>query len=131
MDIINILGCLASILVFAAFYVKHILILRFIAISSNIAFIAYASTAHLLPIFILHSFLLPLNIRRILELKRNFSLQPHINNLMHEKIRTHGPINEGQFIFHQGQNSWEVRFSKLTVTKKDFTNNKHSVTARY
>lgn len=115
MELTNILGCLASILVFAAFYVKHILILRFIAISSNIAFIAYASTAHLIPIFILHSFLLPLNIRRIVEIKKNFAVQPQINSQMREKISRLGPLHEGRFIFRQGQDAWEVHFVKATA----------------
>lgn len=67
---VDMLGYLASILVFTAFYVKRIMPLRLIALSSNIAFIAYASFAHLLPIVILHSLLLPLNLQRILELRK-------------------------------------------------------------
>lgn len=71
MDIlVEILGYLACFLVFLAFYVKRIMTLRLIAISSNLAFIAYAISAHLLPIFILHALLLPLNIHRIFEIRR-------------------------------------------------------------
>ncbi|WP_237762240.1 hypothetical protein [Legionella shakespearei] len=68
---IDLVGYIASSLVFATFYVKRILTLRLIAIGSNIAFILYAFECHLHPIFILHSLLLPLNLYRILELKRN------------------------------------------------------------
>lgn len=67
---IDLIGYIASSLVFATFYVKRILTLRLIAICSNIAFILYAFGHHLHPIFILHSLLLPLNIYRVLELLR-------------------------------------------------------------
>ena len=63
-------GYIASFLVFSTFYVKRILTLRLVAISSNIAFIFYAFASSLYPIFILHSLLLPLNLYRIFELKR-------------------------------------------------------------
>ncbi len=69
-SVFDLIGYIASSLVFATFYVKRILTLRLIAICSNIAFIFYAFGCHLLPIFILHSLLLPLNIYRILELLR-------------------------------------------------------------
>jgi hypothetical protein len=42
-----------------------------IALCSNIAFILYALGCGLQPIFILHSLLLPLNLYRIFEIKRN------------------------------------------------------------
>ena len=69
-SVFDLIGYIASSLVFATFYVKKILTLRLIAICSNIAFILYAFGCHLHPIFILHSLLLPLNIYRILELLR-------------------------------------------------------------
>ena len=69
-SMVEIIGYIASILVFATFYVKKILTLRLIAVSSNIAFILYALGGNLHPIFILHSLLLPLNLYRIFELKR-------------------------------------------------------------
>jgi hypothetical protein len=67
---IDLIGYVASSLVFATFYVKNILILRLIAIGSNIAFILYTFEFHLHPVFILHSLLLPLNLTRVLELKK-------------------------------------------------------------
>ncbi|MBL7479316.1 hypothetical protein [Legionella bononiensis] len=69
-SMIDLVGYVASSLVFATFYVKRILTLRLIAICSNIAFILYAFECNLHPIFILHSLLLPLNIYRISELIR-------------------------------------------------------------
>lgn len=70
-SVFDLIGYVASSLVFATFYVKRILTLRLIAICSNVAFILYAFGYHLHPIFILHSLLLPLNIYRILELLRS------------------------------------------------------------
>lgn len=67
---IDLIGYVASSLVFATFYVKNILTLRLIAIGSNVAFILYAFECHLHPVFILHSLLLPLNLYRIIELKK-------------------------------------------------------------
>ena len=67
----DLIGYVASTLVFATFYVKRILALRLIAICSNVAFILYGFGCHLHPIFILHSLLLPLNLYRIIELKRS------------------------------------------------------------
>lgn len=69
-SMVDLIGYIAASLVFATFYVKKILTLRLIAICSNIAFILYAFECHLHPIFILHSLLLPLNMYRIMELKK-------------------------------------------------------------
>ena len=68
---IDLIGYIASFLVFSTFYVKKILTLRLVAICSNVAFILYAIGSGLHPIFVLHSLLLPLNLYRIFEIKRN------------------------------------------------------------
>ncbi len=62
-------GYLASVLVFATFYMKTIMPLRMVAILSNVSFITYASIENLTPVLILHALLLPLNIIRLLELR--------------------------------------------------------------
>lgn len=64
---IDIASYLASVLVFAAFFMKAILPLRGVAIASNLAFIIYALGAHLWPILVLHAALLPLNVLRIIQ----------------------------------------------------------------
>jgi CRP/FNR family cyclic AMP-dependent transcriptional regulator len=68
---------LASILVFCSFFMKTMIPLRIVAITSNVAFIAYALLGlnygvfgRLYPILILHSCLLPLNVLRLRELRR-------------------------------------------------------------
>ncbi|WP_367607741.1 hypothetical protein [Legionella sp. W05-934-2] len=67
-SMIDLVGYVASSLVFATFYVRKILTLRIIAICSNVAFITYGLGYHLHPIFILHLGLLPLNLYRVFEL---------------------------------------------------------------
>ena len=67
---VDLIGYVASSLVFTTFYVKNMLALRFVAIGSNLAFILYAFLCSLYPIFILHTVLLPLNLYRIFELKK-------------------------------------------------------------
>lgn len=80
-SMIELTGYIASFLVFATFYVKKILTLRLIAICSNMAFILYALGSNLHPIFLLHSLLLPLNLYRIFELKKNESNLLDPNNI--------------------------------------------------
>ena len=72
-SMVDLIGYVAASLVFATFYVKKIMTLRLIAVSSNIAFILYGFEGHLQPIFILHSLLLPLNLYRIIELRRGMN----------------------------------------------------------
>jgi hypothetical protein len=62
-------GYLASTLVLTTFSMKSMRGLRISAIASNIAFITYALMAGLLPILILHSILLPLNIVRLVQIE--------------------------------------------------------------
>ncbi|MDU8945506.1 Crp/Fnr family transcriptional regulator [Ovoidimarina sediminis] len=64
---VEALGYLASILVFLTFCMKTLVPLRIAAISSNLAFLLYGFAADLMPIILLHGFLLPLNIFRTWE----------------------------------------------------------------
>lgn len=61
----EIIGYLASALVFATFYMKTITPLRAVAVASNIAFINYGYLGGMTPILILHAALLPLNLWRL------------------------------------------------------------------
>lgn len=61
----NAIGYIACTLVLATFSMKSMWTLRITAIASNVAFILYATVAHLLPILILHAILLPLNLLRL------------------------------------------------------------------
>ena len=61
----ELVGYLASALVFATFYMKTMIPLRAVAIASNVAFISYGYVGGMAPILILHVALLPLNLWRL------------------------------------------------------------------
>src|SRR5689334_14317182 len=68
---------LAALLVFASFFMKTMIPLRFVAIGSNVAFISYALLGlrygvfgRVYPILVLHSCLLPLNLVRLSQIRR-------------------------------------------------------------
>lgn len=72
----QIMSCLAGILVFLTFFMKTMIPLRVIAILSNIAFITYAllGLTHgifdkVIAIFIMHISMLPLNIVRLVQMR--------------------------------------------------------------
>jgi hypothetical protein len=64
MQRVELVGYLASALVFVTFYMKTTVPLRLIAIASNVAFIAYGYLGEMMPILLLHVGLLPLNLWR-------------------------------------------------------------------
>jgi len=64
-----IIGYIASLLVAITFYMKTIIPLRIFAICSNVFFIIYGFFSGLAPVFILHVFLFPLNIIRLVQMK--------------------------------------------------------------
>ena len=61
----ELIGYVASALVFATFYMKTMMPLRTVAIASNVAFISYGYLGGMAPILILHVALLPLNLWRL------------------------------------------------------------------
>jgi hypothetical protein len=64
-----VIGYIASVLVLTTFYMKTMIPLRYCAIASNIAFIAYAFLDRIYPVLVLHLLLLPLNIKRLVEIR--------------------------------------------------------------
>lgn len=62
-DWVDVIGCIAAILVALTFYMRSMVALRSLAIASNVFFIiyAYCTTPVLYPILYLHMFLMPLN----------------------------------------------------------------------
>jgi CRP/FNR family cyclic AMP-dependent transcriptional regulator len=66
----ELVGYLASALVFATFYMKTMMPLRTIAIASNVAFISYGYLGEMTPILILHVALLPLNLWRLYQTRQ-------------------------------------------------------------
>lgn len=65
----DIVGYVASIFVALSFCMKTILPLRVLAICSNIAFVSYGFLNGLYPVLILHIFLFPVNILRLIQMK--------------------------------------------------------------
>ena len=59
------LGYLAALAVLAAFCMSSIVPLRIAAILSNVLFALYGLSAHLYPVFLLHSILLPINVFKL------------------------------------------------------------------
>ncbi|MFZ0486254.1 MAG: cyclic nucleotide-binding domain-containing protein [Arenicellales bacterium] len=70
MNIAEMLGYVASLLVFASFYMKTMIPLRLVAITSNVAFMAYGFANGLYPVLLLHVTLFPLNLHRLLQIRR-------------------------------------------------------------
>jgi hypothetical protein len=60
-------GYFASTLVLAAFCMKEMILLRVVAVCSNIAFLIYGLTLGLAPVWLLHAVLLPINCWRLWE----------------------------------------------------------------
>jgi len=70
MSIGNVLGLLGVGLCFASFVMKNMLSLRVLALLSNVVFIAYGLIESLLPSILLNAALLPVNLRRLWEIKK-------------------------------------------------------------
>lgn len=68
MPSIDFIGYIAASFVLATFCMRSMCALRFVAIASNLAFIAYGYLGDLIPILVLHAMLLPMNIVRLMEL---------------------------------------------------------------
>ena len=70
MSVIDGVGYSAAGLVLATFCMRSMSALRWVAIISNVAFIAYAYLRGLGPVLLLHSLLLPINVWRLAQLGR-------------------------------------------------------------
>lgn len=69
-------GFLASGLVLAAFCMKDIVQLRIIAVASNMAFLAYGIALGLMPVWVLHLLLLPVNLGRLWQVRSCIASHP-------------------------------------------------------
>lgn len=70
LDLGTALGMVAAALYFTSYVMKSMLPLRALALASNIFFIAYGYFQSSLPELVLHSVLLPLNARRMWEIRK-------------------------------------------------------------
>jgi CRP/FNR family cyclic AMP-dependent transcriptional regulator len=104
---VQVVGYAASLLVFSTFYMKTMIPLRCVAIASNVAFLTYGYFAHLYPVFLLHTVLLPLNVFRLHQmyrlkerlrqaLERDLSLELLLPFVKRESFKAKEPL------FHKG-----------------------------
>ena len=69
MTMVEFVGYVAASLVFATFCMKTMIPLRIVGITSNLTFIVYSWLAGVVPLFVLHSALLPLSIWRLMQIR--------------------------------------------------------------
>jgi len=104
---VQLVGYLASLLVFSTLYMKTMIPLRCVAIASNVAFLTYGYFASLYPVFVLHVVLLPLNVFRLRQmyrlkerlrqaLQRELSLESLLPFVKREAFKEKEPL------FHKG-----------------------------
>lgn len=129
MTVAELVGYLASGLVFLTFCMRTMIPLRIAAIGSNLAFITYASMAGLWPVLVLHLVLLPMNlwrsvqmvtlVRRVREAARGDLSLDWLKSYMRRE--RHGP---GAVLFRRGDPAdrlfflvaGEVRLEEIGVT---------------
>lgn len=70
MSWIDFVGYLASLSVLATFCMGSMASLRVIGIMSNALFITYGLGEHLYPVLLLHTALLPINVLKVVQLRR-------------------------------------------------------------
>jgi hypothetical protein len=68
LPVIDGIGFAAAGLVLATFCMRSMRALRWVAIASNLAFIAYGYLGSLAPVLLLHLLLLPVNVYRVTQL---------------------------------------------------------------
>ena len=111
----DIIGYLASALVFATFYVRTMMPLRMLAIASNIAFIAYAASEGLTPVLVLHLVLLPVNLTRLYEIKKLLAFTRSAP-AREESIEAMLPfmrqstIRKGEYLFRKGDHAGHMYY---------------------
>ena len=66
----DLLGYAASATVLATFCMTSMLRLRLVAMGSNILFILFGAMAHIYPVLLLHLVLLPVNLARLMQIRR-------------------------------------------------------------
>jgi CRP/FNR family cyclic AMP-dependent transcriptional regulator len=67
---IDMVGWAASAAVLATFCMNSMMSLRVLAIISNVLFCAFGAAAHIFPVLILHAILLPVNVVRLVQIRR-------------------------------------------------------------
>jgi hypothetical protein len=101
-------GFLASGLVITAFCMKDILHLRIVAVASNVAFMAYGVALGLMPVWLLHLVLLPVNLGRLWHMSSRIAIHATRD---HAKARLVVPRAPGRRrIRNQSSRAIEARY---------------------
>lgn len=66
----DLIGYIGAVLMFSTFYMKTMIPLRIAGISANVIFIVYSALAGVYPVLLLQSCLLPLNVIRLVQMRR-------------------------------------------------------------
>ena len=131
----DIIGYLASALVFATFYVRTMMPLRILAIASNLAFITYAASEGLIPVLVLHTVLLPVNLARLYEIKKLLAFTRSAP-ARDESIEAMLPfmrqtrIQKGEYLFRKGDYARHMYYlmeGTLQLIEIDKTVNKGAI----
>lgn len=107
---IELVGYVGSTLMFLTFFMKTMIPLRMTAIAANVVMIVYTGSKGVIPILVLQSCLLPLNVFRLVQMKRliarvkaaargDFKLDPLMPLMTHEHRRA------GEVVFRAGDES--------------------------
>jgi hypothetical protein len=131
----DIIGYLASALVFATFYVRTMMPLRILAIASNFAFIGYAASEGLIPVLVLHLVLLPVNLARLYEIKKllAFTRSAPARDASIEAMlpfMSQSRIQKGEYLFRKGDHARHMYYlveGTLQLIEIDKTVNKGAV----
>jgi CRP/FNR family cyclic AMP-dependent transcriptional regulator len=127
MNWVELLGYLAVSLMFSTFYMKNMIPLRIIGIMSNVVFIVYTSQAHIVPVFMLHVALLPMNCLRLVQMLkmikqvRKASEEDMSFEFMIPHMNKEG-FNEGDIVFRKGDRAEKIYLLKsgsLSVDELD------------
>ena len=79
MQLTDIIGCIASLLVLLTFCMRDMVSLRVVALLSNFAFLFYGINLHLAPIIALHGALIPINVLRLASLRDRRAVAPIVD----------------------------------------------------
>jgi hypothetical protein len=72
----DVLGYAAASAVLASFMMRSMVLLRLVAILSNVLFLSYGYVAHIYPVLLLHAALLPINVARLTMYRDGGQLNP-------------------------------------------------------
>lgn len=132
---VEIIGYVASVLVFSTFYMKTMIPLRVVGICSNIVFIVYGWFGALYPVVILHVLLFPLNVVRLFQLKKLIAdvRKASQGNLSMEWLipyTTREFFSKGDILFRQGEVADSMYFvvkGRLRIDETDVTLNEGEI----